>query len=78
MDLSRAVCSGDLKILAMRALDAGSTNDEIARKYHLSRKLMERWRGEWRRQRRIHLVTSLQPVAPAGSQELSDPLIANR
>jgi transposase-like protein len=58
MDLSRPGCTGDLKILAMRALDAGSTTDEIARKYNLSRKLLERWRGEWR-QRRIHLVTSL-------------------
>ena len=33
MDLSRAVYSRDLKIAAMRALDAGSTTGEIARKY---------------------------------------------
>jgi transposase len=32
----------------MRALDAGSTATEIARKYQLSPKLLERWRGEWR------------------------------
>jgi transposase len=50
MDLSRAVYSRDLKIAAMRALDAGSTNGEIARKYQLSPKLLERWRGEWRAQ----------------------------
>jgi transposase len=37
-----------LKITAMRALDAGSTPTEIARKYQLSPKLLERWRGEWR------------------------------
>jgi len=48
MDLSRAVYSRDLKITAMRALDAGSTTGEIARKYQLSPKLLERWRGEWR------------------------------
>ncbi len=48
MDLSRAVYSRDLKITAMRALDAGSTTTEIARKYQLSPKLLERWRGEWR------------------------------
>jgi transposase-like protein len=48
MNLSRAVYSRDLKITAMRALDAGSTTTEIARKYQLSPKLLERWRGEWR------------------------------
>jgi transposase len=48
MDLSRAVYSRDLKITVMRALDAGSTATEIARKYQLSPKLLERWRGEWR------------------------------
>ncbi len=48
MDLSRAAYSRDLKIAAMRALDAGSSGGEIARKYQLSPKLLERWRGEWR------------------------------
>ena len=48
MDLSRAVYSRDLKITAMRALDAGATATEIARRYQLSPKLLERWRGEWR------------------------------
>src|SRR5260370_18334256 len=33
----------------MSALDGGSaTTGEIARKYQLSPKLLERWRGEWR------------------------------
>ena len=50
MDLSRAVYSRELKIAAMRALDAGSTTGEIARKYQLSPKLLERWRAEWRAQ----------------------------
>src|ERR1700740_3206712 len=48
MDLSRAIYSRDLKITAMRALDAGSATGEIARKFQLSPKLLERWRGEWR------------------------------
>src|SRR6202790_5274636 len=48
MDLARSVYSRDLKIIAMRALDAGSTTGEVARKYQLSPKLLERWRGEWR------------------------------
>jgi transposase len=48
MDLARSVYNRDLKIAAMRALDAGSATGEIARKYQLSPKLLERWRGEWR------------------------------
>jgi len=48
MDLPRAVYSRDLKIAAMRALDAGATNGEIARKYQVSPHLLERWRSEWR------------------------------
>lgn len=48
MDLSRAIYSRDLKIATMRALDSGSSTNEIARKYQLSPKLLERWRAEWR------------------------------
>jgi transposase len=48
MDLSRAVYSRDLKMAAMRALDAGATGGEIARKYQVSPHLLDRWRGEWR------------------------------
>jgi transposase len=48
MELSRTIYSRDLKIAAMRALDAGATGGEIARKYQLSPKLLERWRSEWR------------------------------
>src|SRR3954470_18050669 len=53
MDLSRAVYSHDLNIAAMRQVDAGSAAGEIARKYQLSPKLLERWResgapeGNW-------------------------------
>jgi len=50
MDLSRAVYSRDLKLTVMRALDAGAARSEIARKYQLSPKLLERWRSEWRAQ----------------------------
>ena len=48
MDLSRAVYSRGLKVSVVRAIDAGSTAGELARKYQLSPKLLERWRGEWR------------------------------
>ena len=48
MDLSRTVYSRDLKVAAMRALDNGETRAVIARKYQLSPKLLDRWRGEWR------------------------------
>jgi hypothetical protein len=36
MDLSRTVYSRDLKIAAMRALDAGATAGEVVRKYQVS------------------------------------------
>ena len=48
MDLSRSVYSRDLKIASMRAIDAGATIGETARKYQVSPHLMDRWRGEWR------------------------------
>jgi transposase-like protein len=48
MDLSRAAYDRNLKIATMRALDTGATVGEIARKYQLAPKLLERWRGEWR------------------------------
>ena len=51
MDLSRVVYSRDLKIAVMRTVDSGSTIAEVARKYQLSPKLIERWRGEWRAKR---------------------------
>ena len=40
--------SRDLKIAAMRAMDAGETGNQVARRLQLSPKLLERWRGEWR------------------------------
>ena len=48
MDLSRSVYSRELKIITMRAIDAGSRTGEVARRYQLSPKLLGRWRSEWR------------------------------
>jgi transposase len=48
MELARPVYSRDLKVAVMRSVDAGSSVAEVARKYQLSPKLIERWRGEWR------------------------------
>ncbi len=48
MDLARTVYSRDLKIAVMRAMEAGSSTGETARKYQLSPKLLDRWRAEWR------------------------------
>ncbi len=77
MDLSRAVYSRDLKIAAMRALDAGSTTGEIARKYQLSPNLLERWRGEWRAKGDLAFpgigrrgALCRRSTTPAGSREL--------
>jgi transposase len=48
MDLARTVYSRDLKIAVMRAMEAGASIGETARKYQLSPKLLDRWRAEWR------------------------------
>ena len=46
MDLARRVYSRELKVAAMRDIDAGRTIGEVARQRELSPKLLERWRGE--------------------------------
>jgi transposase len=48
MDLARSTYSRELKISAMRAMDAGETGAQVARRMEVSPKLLERWRGEWR------------------------------
>lgn len=48
MDLARTVYSRELKIAVMRAMEAGASTGETARKYQLSPKLLDRWRAEWR------------------------------
>jgi transposase-like protein len=42
------VYSRELKMAAMREIDAGRTISEVARHLELSPKPLERWRGEWR------------------------------
>jgi transposase-like protein len=48
MDLARIVYSRGLKLVAMRAMDAGKTSSEVARRLELSPRLLEKWRLEWR------------------------------
>ena len=48
MDLARRVYNRDLKMAAMREIDAGRPIGEVARQLELSPHLLERWRGEWR------------------------------
>jgi transposase len=48
MELARTVYSREFKVAAMRALDAGETSSQVARRLQVSPKLLERWRGEWR------------------------------
>jgi len=50
MDLARRIYSRELKVAAMREIDAGRTIGELARQLEVSPKLLERWRGEWRAQ----------------------------
>jgi transposase-like protein len=69
MDVSRAVYGRELKIAAMRALDAGATNGEIARKYQVSPHLLERWRGEGRGQGRVGEAAVDQRRFPADAPE---------
>ena len=68
MDLSRAVYSRDLKIAVMRALDAGAARAELARKYQLSPKLLERWRTEWRARGELAFPGLGRPSCPAPEQ----------
>ena len=48
MEMARIQYSRELKISAMRALDAGETSGQVARKFQISPKLLEKWRAEWR------------------------------
>jgi transposase len=48
MDLARIVYSRELKVSAMRAMDAGESGPEVARRLQVSPKLLEKWRSEWR------------------------------
>jgi transposase-like protein len=48
MEMARIQYSRELKISAMRALEAGETSGQVARKFEISPKLLEKWRAEWR------------------------------
>jgi transposase-like protein len=48
MEMARIRYSRELKISAMRALEAGETSGQVARKFEISPKLLEKWRAEWR------------------------------
>jgi transposase-like protein len=47
MEMAQGRYSRELKVAAMRELDAGRRIGEVARAMELSPKLLERWRGEW-------------------------------
>ncbi|MDQ6706503.1 MAG: hypothetical protein M3Z85_11070, partial [Acidobacteriota bacterium] len=66
--MSRSAYSRDLKIAAMRALDAGSATGEIARRYKLSPKLREWWRREWRARSGFTRVDQPQLRSPASER----------
>jgi transposase-like protein len=70
MDLARRVYSRDLKMVAMREIDAGRTISEIARQLELSPKLLERWRGEWRARGELAFPGVGRRGAGAGLTEL--------
>jgi transposase-like protein len=47
MLVPRQQYSRELKIAAMREIDAGKGMAEVARMYQLSPKRLETWKGEW-------------------------------
>ena len=48
MEMARIQYSREVKVSAMKALDAGETGGQVARKFQISPKLLEKWRSEWR------------------------------
>ena len=48
MLVPRQQYSRELKIAAMREIDSGKSMAEVARKYQLSPRRLEVWKGEWR------------------------------
>lgn len=48
MEMARIQYSREMKISAMRALDAGETSGQVARKFQINPKLLEKWRADWK------------------------------
>lgn len=48
MEMARIQYSREMKVSAMRALDAGETSGQVARKFQISPKLLEKWRADWK------------------------------
>jgi transposase len=48
MEMPRQQYSRELKIAAMRELDAGKSMAHVAREYQLSPRRLEVWKAEWR------------------------------
>jgi transposase-like protein len=70
MDLARRIYSRDLKVAAMREIDAGRTVGEIARRLELSPKALERWRGEWQARGELAFPGIGRRAVPQGLTEL--------
>jgi len=70
MDLVRRIYSRELKVAAMREIDAGRTIGELARQLEVSPKLLERWRGEWRAQGELAFPGIGRRGVPQGLTEL--------
>ena len=68
--MARRVFSRDLKIAAMRELDAGRTIAEVARQLELSPKALERWRGEWKARGDLAFPGIGRRAVPQGLNEL--------
>ena len=65
MDLARTVYSRELKIAAMRALDAGETGGQVARRLQLSPKLLARIIREGTESSSLGAVCALRMVVAA-------------
>jgi transposase-like protein len=70
MDLARRVYSRDLKMAAMREIDAGRSISEVARQLELSPKALERWRGEWQARGDLAFPGIGRRAVPHGLNEL--------
>ena len=68
--MARRVYNRDLKIAAMRELDAGGTIGEVARRLELSPKALDRWRREWQARGEVAFPGIGRRAVPQGLTEL--------